>query len=108
MKHLFIFLTLFITFFHNLFSQDKPFPFSAKLITIYGDTINSSDLNCDGKSVIIYLWNTGCGPCIKMLDGIRDNFEEWNQKPDSKFIAFILQDREENTLKFIKNRNGPF
>ena len=91
---------------HN-FQTETIFPFSVDLETIDGQIINSSTFKNENILVIDF-WNIHCGPCIQTFNSIRDNYDIWKLKTDTKIIAIAAQSRDERTVKFIKKSNWPF
>lgn len=93
----------------GLNAQSKiTFPFSVDVETIDGQIVNSSTFKNEGQMLIIDFWNRRCGPCIKTFNAIRDDYDKWNLKTDTKIIAIAAQSRDERTLKLIRESNWPF
>ena len=54
----------------------------------------------DDKPVIVSFWATWCVPCIRELDAIAENYEEWQDATGVKLIAVSIDD--EKTARRIK------
>ena len=87
---------------------EAKFPFSYKLLTVEGDTISSSELTSNGQFVLIDYWTIYCGPCIKMLDAVTDNYKEWRYKTNFKLIAIAPLSNDDRILELIKKKKWPF
>lgn len=65
---------------------------SVMLKKLDGTKINSATFSNDGKPMIIDFWATWCKPCIKELDAISDQYEEWQKETGVKLIAISIDD----------------
>jgi thiol-disulfide isomerase/thioredoxin len=72
---------------------------SLSLKTIDGETIKTEDLSKDGP-IVISLWATWCGPCLKELDAISDVYDEWQAETNVKLYAVSIDDSR--TVKRVK------
>jgi peroxiredoxin len=57
-----------------------------------GKTINTSSLLDGDSPVILSFWATWCSPCIKELDAISENLEDWQDETDVRVIAISIDD----------------
>ena len=57
-----------------------------------GKTINTSTLLDGDSPVILSFWATWCSPCIKELDAISENLEDWQDETDVRVIAISIDD----------------
>lgn len=60
--------------------------------------------------VIVSFWATWCGPCIKELEAINDNLEDWQKNTTFKLLAVSIDDsRTAGRVKpFVKGRGWTF
>ena len=73
-----------------LFSQNS-LP-SVELKTLDGQIVNMSQLENDGKPIIINFWATWCSPCKRELNNINDVFEDWVEETGVRLIAISIDD----------------
>lgn len=107
MKSLTLILVSILAVNHFSFSQDakelfeKEVP-SVDLKDLEGETINTADLQNDGKPIIISFWATWCAPCKKELNTINDLYIDWQDETGVKLIAVSVDDER------TKNRVVPY
>jgi len=57
-----------------------------------GKTISTSSLLDGDSPVILSFWASWCSPCIKELDAISENLEDWQDEVDVRVIAISIDD----------------
>lgn len=65
---------------------------SVDVKTMNGTTFNTSELNNDGKPMIINFWATWCSPCKRELNNIAEVYDEWVAETGVKLIAISIDD----------------
>ncbi len=105
MKKILIILIL-IAYCSIIFSQKSELP-SVDLKTIDGKTFNSKNISNNGKPIIISFWATWCKPCVKELNAIADEYEDWQEETGVKLIAVSVDDtRSMSRVKPFVNGKG--
>lgn len=66
---------------------------SVDLKTVEGQTFNSSQIENNGKPIIISFWATWCKPCCKELNTIAEVYEDWQNETGVKLIAISIDDK---------------
>jgi cytochrome c biogenesis protein CcmG/thiol:disulfide interchange protein DsbE len=77
---------------------------------IAGENFNTSQLNNDGKPMIISFWATWCKPCVQELTAISELYEDWQKETGVKVVA-ISTDDSRNTARvapFVSARDWTF
>ena len=90
MKKLLIF-TAFLSFSLLSISQNRTLP-KVDLKTLNNNTFNTSDFNNNGNPIVISFWATWCKPCIKELNAIAEEYEDWVDETGVKIIAVSIDD----------------
>lgn len=75
------------------------------LKTMDGKTFNTSDIENDGKPILISFWATWCKPCIAELTAISDYYTDWQTETGVKIIAVSIDDAR-NSSKVSPFVNG--
>lgn len=83
---------------------------SAIVKTLDGKQFNTSELNNNGKPMVISFWATWCAPCKKELDNISEVYEQWQQETGVKLVAISIDDTR-NAAKVaptVKAKGWPY
>lgn len=86
-----LFTLLLICFGFVAFAQQSDLP-NITVKTLSGKSFNSSDIENDGKPIIINFWATWCGPCKKELNTIHDLYPDWQDETGVKIVAVSIDD----------------
>ncbi len=78
---------------------------SVTIKAIDGNSINTDELNNDGKPMIVSFWATWCKPCVLELSTIAETYDEWQEETGVKVIAISIDDAR-NTSKVQPFVNG--
>ena len=80
---------------------------SVKLKNIEGKTVDTSELDNDGKPVIISFWATWCKPCLRELNAIHEIYADWQDETGVKLIAVSTDEAQNvNRVKPMVDRFG--
>ena len=71
---------------------------SVNLKTIDGKTINTAELQNDGKPIIVDFFATWCKPCNRELSAIAEVYDEWQEETGVKLVAISI-DQAQNIHK---------
>ena len=71
---------------------------AVSLKTIDGKTVNTAELNNDGKPFIISFFATWCKPCNRELKAIQEVYADWQDETGVKVIAISI-DQAQNIQK---------
>lgn len=71
---------------------------SVTLKTIYGKTVSTDTLNNNGKPFIISFFATWCKPCLRELNAIAEEYDDWQEETGVKLIAVSI-DEAQNAAK---------
>ncbi|MDR0830347.1 MAG: TlpA family protein disulfide reductase [Prevotellaceae bacterium] len=89
MKKLII-LAVFAIFTANLFAQLP----AVTLKTLDGKTVNTAELNNDGKPFIISFFALWCKPCQRELKAIAEVYDEWQEETGVKIFAVSVDEAQ--------------
>ncbi|MCB0480135.1 MAG: TlpA family protein disulfide reductase [Flavobacteriales bacterium] len=90
MKQTILALGLFL-FSTTLFGQARTIP-SVEVFDMKGGKFNTSQLDNDGKPMIINFWATWCSPCKRELNNIADLYTDWVEETGVKLVAISIDD----------------
>ena len=103
MKRLFIMAAL-LTLVTTAFAQKLP---SVTLKDINGKTVNTAELQNDGKPFIIDFFATWCKPCNRELDAISEVYEDWQEETGVKLFAISIDVAQNvNKVKPLVDNHG--
>ena len=70
-----------------------------------GSKFNTSEIENDGKPIILNFWATWCSPCKRELNNIAEMYDEWQDETGVKLIAISIDDTR-NMAKVAPYVNG--
>ena len=73
-------------------NMEKTIP-EMQLKNTVGETINTAQLENDGKPIIISFWATWCTPCKKELNAIHDLYIDWQDETGVRLVAISIDDQ---------------
>ncbi|WP_299202689.1 TlpA family protein disulfide reductase [Brumimicrobium sp.] len=106
----FVFLTLTTTAQENDKGiLDKVIP-DMQLKDIEGKTIQTGQLENDGKPMIISFWATWCTPCKKELNAIHDLYIDWQDETGVRLIAVSVDDQRtaSRVVPYVDSRSWEY
>ena len=78
-----------------------------ELKDLQGNSVNTSELNNDGKPFIVSFFATWCKPCNRELSAINEVYDEWQKETGVKLIAISIdQAQNVNKVKPLVDANG--
>lgn len=57
-----------------------------------GTPVNIQEFGKTGKITVISFWATWCAPCIKELNAILENYDDWQKKYGIELVAVSIDD----------------
>lgn len=73
----------------SLTAQDIP---DNKIQDRFGKIISTYSWIDNETPFILSFWSTTCKPCLKELDSLSENFEDWNEEKSFRVIAVSIDD----------------
>ena len=71
---------------------------SVKLRNIEGKTVDTGELNNDGKPFVISFFASWCKPCLRELKAIHEVYPDWQDETGVKVVAVSI-DEGQNSSK---------
>ena len=65
---------------------------SVNIKMLDGKVFNTSQLNNNGKPMIIDFWATWCKPCVAELNAVSENYADWQTETGVKLVAISIDD----------------
>ncbi len=80
---------------------------SIDIKNINGESFNTSQIENDGKPVVVCFWATWCSPCMAELNAISDLYEDWVEDYGVKLYAVSVDNaRSSSRAKSTANGNN--
>ena len=92
MKKLLISISCVLSLFQSFAQEKKSEIPSVNIKTLDGKVFNTSQLNNNGKPMIIDFWATWCKPCVTELNAISENYVDWQTETGVKLVAISIDD----------------
>lgn len=83
---------------------------SVTIKTLDGKSFNTSNIQNDGKPVILSFWATWCKPCLKELGAINEVYADWQEETGVKVVAISVDDARSsaNVGPFVKGKGWEY
>ncbi len=92
MKKIFLLVSCCMVVLSSLAQEKKSEIPSVNIKTLDGKVFNTSQLNNNGKPMIIDFWATWCKPCVTELNAISENYADWKAETGVKLVAISIDD----------------
>lgn len=89
MKRILILMVLFATAQITFAQRSLP---KVDLKTMDNTATSTAAFDNDGKPIVISFWATWCKPCVKELNTIAEEYEDWVDETGVKIIAVSIDD----------------
>lgn len=76
----------------SAFAQENSNLPNVTIKTLDGKNFNTTEIQNDGKPIIISFWALWCKPCQKELDAFNENYEDWQEETGVKIYAVSIDD----------------
>lgn len=78
-----------------------------ELKDLQGNSVNTSELNNDGKPFIVSFFATWCKPCLRELKAIHEVYPDWKEETGVKLIAISIDEGQNaNRVKPLVDAQG--
>ena len=78
---------------------------AVQLKDLEGKNVDASQLDNDGKPMVISFWATWCKPCLRELKAIHEYYPDWVDETGMKLVA-ISVDEAQNVNRVKPRVNG--
>lgn len=103
MKRMFLFFIC-LQLFGSLSFAQLP---SVKLKDLNGNTIDTAEIENEGRPIVISFFATWCKPCIRELKAISEVYDDWIEETGVKLIAISIDEAQNvSRVKPLVNSNG--
>ncbi len=89
MRKIFVLSLLFFLGAFSIYAQELP---SVKIQDKRGKGISTSTLVDNETPFVVSFWSTTCKPCLKELDVLSENYDDWNEEAPFRVIAVSIDD----------------